>query len=77
MFLQGAGLTIGRRGIYYREDQENMVTVNMTEQDWFKRDNVTGYFYHPITKADFMMILSNLKSLLIRASYHTGQTVSK
>ncbi|XP_064605903.1 laminin subunit alpha-2-like [Liolophura sinensis] len=77
VILQGEGLTIGKRGIYYREDQENKVTVNMTEQNWFERDNVTGYFYHPITKADFMMALSNLKSLLIRASYHTGQTVSK
>ncbi|KAL8600730.1 hypothetical protein ACOMHN_057318 [Nucella lapillus] len=68
VILKGSNMTIAHGRQYRREDQENRMTLRLTEGDWYHVHN-----RQPVTRRDFMMILYGLQQLLIKATYHTAQ----
>ncbi|KAG1651176.1 Basement membrane-specific heparan sulfate proteoglycan core protein [Nymphon striatum] len=54
-------------------NEEYAYIIDLTEKEWQLVD-LEGP--RPATREDFMMVLANVESLLIRASYHTNMEVS-
>ena len=61
-------MTIAHGRQYKRENQENMVAIRLTEDEWYHTEN-----RQPVSRQEFMTILYNLEQLLIKATYHTAQ----
>ena len=66
--FQGSNMTIAHGRQYKRENQENMVAIRLTEDEWYHTEN-----RQPVSRQEFMTILYNLEQLLIKATYHTAQ----
>ncbi|XP_064625988.1 laminin subunit alpha lam-3-like [Lineus longissimus] len=78
ILLQGNnGMTIGHGGSYRRQGKTHMLSVRLLEKNWQHINISAGYWGSEATKRDFMAILHQLEKILIRASYHTKQIVSK
>lgn len=68
LILRGSNMTIAHGRSYKRENQDNPVSVRLTEEEWYHLDN-----REPVTRRDFMTVLYSLQQLLIKATYHTAQ----
>jgi hypothetical protein len=70
-------MTIGHGGSYRRPAETRMLSVRLVENEWQHINLTAGYWGSEATKRDFMTILHKLEKVMIRASYHTRQSVSK
>ncbi|KAK7100471.1 laminin subunit alpha-2-like isoform X2 [Littorina saxatilis] len=68
LILRGSGMTIAHGRQYKRENLENMVSIRLTEDEWYHLEN-----RQPVTRQEFMTVLYSLQQLMIKATYHTAQ----
>ncbi|KAK7503934.1 hypothetical protein BaRGS_00004666, partial [Batillaria attramentaria] len=68
LILRGSNMTIAHGRQYRREDQENMVSIRLMEDDWYHTED-----RRPVSRQEFMTILYSLEQLMIKATYHAAQ----
>lgn len=73
IYFQGQNITATNNRGYLRENTEQRYRIRLVESNWFSLEPSGQISSESLTKADFMMLLTNLEQILIRATYHTGQ----
>ncbi|CAH1775237.1 unnamed protein product [Owenia fusiformis] len=74
---EGSSIWIGSGGCSFVENHDHENTVNLTESKWQIIDPSTGFRTSGVLKEDFMGVLTNLRAMLILATYHTAQVESR
>lgn len=73
--FQGNEIRIGYGGRYYRDNYNETLHVPLKEGEWRLVDKF-GNIGQLANRADFFTVLLNVERLLLRASFHTAQTIS-
>ncbi|XP_071489014.1 laminin subunit alpha-2-like, partial [Diadema antillarum] len=79
--LEGDGLRLYQSFLYLQPEEERTVQVHMVAEDWFvltpEVDPSRGVMGERSSQEQFMVVLSNVRMLLIRASYNTRPRESR
>ena len=70
-------MRLGHQGRYYREHQDNIVRVNVTEGEWRHMAGSRSSSGGVVLREELLMALANVSRLLLRATHHAMQTEAR